>query len=154
MKAFRSFSDSCKLASHVRSVKLVAFGQSDLCVLEMWGSFGVPSGFLWASGVPLGPPNSRALRALVHRVTLPFLRYTQIRIDSLYTREYIITFFLRLRNQRAWSKFSSLRVGAAGFASEPVGLWGKGGPERAGQEGRERAQRRRREGGGPKASSI
>ena len=37
--------------------------------------FGVPLGFLWGSfGVPVGPPNSRAPRALVCRVTLPFLR--------------------------------------------------------------------------------
>ena len=63
----------------------MTFGRSDLCVWEIWGSFGVPLGFLWDSfegplgflwafGVPLGPPNSRALRALVCRVTLPFLR--------------------------------------------------------------------------------
>lgn len=67
----------------------MTFGWGDLSVSAIWGSFGAPLGFLfgfvwgsfWGSfgvplafGVPFGPPDSRALRALVRRVTLPFLR--------------------------------------------------------------------------------
>ena len=54
-------------------------------------------------------------------------------------------YFLRLRIQRTWSKFSSPRVGAADYSSsEPVGLWVRGG-QRKGERKEEKEPKEREE---------